>query len=111
MVIGIKKANIIVVALAVLSMILLDSCGKSNGPSYGRRTAGNPGKVSASTGAELNFDITDTTKFTVVKLKDQVVGPKLKYIQGGRAVIGTQEQDVMGFRDNTERYHRFLLHG
>ncbi len=103
MVIGIKKANIIVVALAVLSMILLDSCGKSSGPSYGRRTAGDPGKVSASTGAELNFDMEDTTQFTVVKLKDQVVGPKLKYIQGGRAVIGTQEQDVMGFRDNTER--------
>lgn len=103
MVIGIKKINVVVVALAVLSMILLDSCGKSSGPSYGRRTAGDPGKVSAATGAELNFDIHDTTKFTVVKLKDQVVGPKLKYVQGGRAVIGTQEQDVMAFRDNAER--------
>ncbi|MDN3668951.1 gliding motility lipoprotein GldJ [Echinicola jeungdonensis] len=103
MVFGKKNFNLVIVALAVLSMILLDSCAKKNGPTYGRRTAGDPGKVSASTGAEFNFDLEDTTQFTVVKLKDQVVGPKLKYIQGGRAVIGTQEEDVMAFRDNAER--------
>ncbi|MBD8489569.1 gliding motility lipoprotein GldJ [Echinicola sp. CAU 1574] len=98
-----KNLNSVVGAFLVLSMAFMASCAKNSGPTYGRRTAGDPGKVSASTGAEFNFDLEDTTQFTVVKLKDQVVGPKLKYIQGGRAVLGTQEQDVMAFRDNVER--------
>jgi len=103
MVIKNKKLNLVVGAFLMLSVAFMASCAKNNGPTYGRRTAGNPGKVSASTGAEFNFDLEDTTQFTVVRLKDPVVGPKLKYIQGGRAVIGTQEEDVMAFRDNVER--------
>ncbi|AGA77582.1 gliding motility-associated lipoprotein GldJ [Echinicola vietnamensis DSM 17526] len=98
-----KNTTIIMAAFLMLSMTFLASCAKNNGPTYGRRTAGNPGKVSAATGAELNFDLDDTTQFTVVKLKEPAKGPKLKYIQGGRAVLGTQEQDVMAFRDNAER--------
>ena len=36
-------------------------------------------------------------------MPEVIVGPRLKFIQGGRAVLGSQEQDVMGFRDNAER--------
>ncbi|WP_235941624.1 gliding motility lipoprotein GldJ [Cyclobacterium roseum] len=75
------------------------SCGNQSG----RRTASDPGGVSASTGAQYSFDEEDSTSFQVFRLPTEVVGPRLVFIQGGRAVLGSQEQDIMGFRDNVER--------
>lgn len=83
----------------VLSMLLFYGCGNQSN----RRTASSPGRVSASTGAVYSFNNDDTTKFQVFTLPKEVVGPRLKFIQGGRAVLGSQEQDIMGFRDNIER--------
>lgn len=83
----------------VLSMLLFYGCGSQSN----RRTASSPGRVSASTGAVYSFNNDDTTKFQVFTLPKEVVGPRLKFIQGGRAVLGSQEQDIMGFRDNIER--------
>jgi gliding motility-associated lipoprotein GldJ len=88
-------------ALLIASSSILSSCNKT--PGYGRRTAANPGKNSATTGAEFNFDEQDTTQFFVSKNAEQIPGPNLKFIQGGRAVLGSQEEDVMAFRDNMER--------
>ncbi len=85
----------------IASASILSSCNKT--PGYGRRTADNPGKNSATTGAEFNFDDKDTTQFFVSKNAEQIPGPNLKFIQGGRAVLGSQEEDVMAFRDNLER--------
>lgn len=85
----------------IASSSILSSCNKS--PGYGRRTADNPGKNSATTGAEFNFDEQDTTQFFVSRNAEQIPGPNLKFIQGGRAVLGSQEEDVMAFRDNMER--------
>lgn len=84
--------------LAVLGF-LFTSCGNQSG----RRTASDPGGVSASTGAQYSFDEEDSTSFQVFRLPTEVVGPRLVFIQGGRAVLGSQEQDIMGFRDNVER--------
>src|SRR5690554_8101344 len=78
--------------------LILSSCNQSS-----RRTARNPGKTSPSTGAVYNFNEDDTTRFQVFRMPQEIVGPRLKYIQGGRAVLGSQEQDIMGFRDNAER--------
>lgn len=87
-------------ALWILSVsVILSSCGNQSS----RRTASNPGKVSASTGATFSFDEDDSTKFQVFRLPQEVVGPRLKFIQGGRTVLGSQETDIMGFRDNAER--------
>lgn len=86
-------------ASLVIVTLLLSSCGNKSG----RRTASNPGSVSASTGARYSFNEDDTTSFQVFRLPKEVVGPRLKFIQGGRAVLGSQEQDVMAFRDNVER--------
>lgn len=80
---------------------VLSSCNKT--PGYGRRTANNPGKKSATTGAEFSFDEQDSTQFFVAKNAEQIPGPNLKFIQGGRAVLGSQEEDIMAFRDNMER--------
>ena len=85
-------------ALLLFSLVLY-SCGNQSS----RRTASNPGGTSASTGAQYSFSEDDTTKFQVFRLPKAVIGPKLKFIQGGRAVLGSQEQDIMGFRDNVER--------
>jgi gliding motility-associated lipoprotein GldJ len=92
------------IALTLISATVLSSCQKNK--SYGRRTAGNPGKKSATTGAGFNSDakkFNDTTSFFVAKNAEQIPGPNLKLIQGGRAVLGSQEEDVMAFRDNLER--------
>jgi gliding motility-associated lipoprotein GldJ len=88
-------------AILIASSSILSSCNKT--PGYGRRTAANPGKNSATTGAEFNFNEQDTTQFFVSKNAEQIPGPNLKFIQGGRAVLGSQEEDVMAFRDNMER--------
>lgn len=81
--------------------IMLSSCNKT--PGYGRRTANKPGKKSATTGAEFSFDEQDSSQFFVAKNAEQIPGPNLKFIQGGRAVLGSQEEDIMAFRDNQER--------
>jgi formylglycine-generating enzyme len=95
-----NKFNVYALAATFFAVTLfLASCGSQSN----RRTASNPGKVSASTGAPFSFSDEDTTKFQVFRLPKEVVGPRLKFIQGGRAVLGSQENDVMGFRDNTER--------
>lgn len=88
-------------AIALISASVLSSCNKT--PGYGRRTANDPGKRSATTGAEFSFDENDSTQFFVSKRAEQIPGPNLKFIQGGRTVLGSQEEDVMAFRDNFER--------
>ncbi len=88
-------------AFLLVSSSVLSSCNKT--PGYGRRTASDPGKKSATTGAEFSFDEQDSTSFFVSKNAEQIPGPNLKFIQGGRTVLGSQEEDVMAFRDNIER--------
>ena len=88
-------------ALVLASASVLSSCNKT--PGYVRRTANDPGKKSATTGAEFSFDENDSTNFFVSKRAEQIPGPNLKFIQGGRTVLGSQEEDVMAFRDNLER--------
>ena len=103
---GNKKFQISFFASIAIIGLLLSSCGNKSG----RRTASDPGGFSASTGAEYSFDERDEDEevegdepFQVFRLPREVVGPRLVFIQGGRAVLGSQEQDIMGFRDNVER--------
>jgi gliding motility-associated lipoprotein GldJ len=101
MVFGKSKLRMIAATLLIVGGAILSSCNKQTG--YGRRTAAKPGKVSPTTGADYSLDDKDTTNFFVTRVAKQIIGPNLKYIQGGRAVLGSQEQDVMAFRDNVER--------
>ncbi|WP_373493557.1 gliding motility lipoprotein GldJ [Aquiflexum sp.] len=97
-----NKTGLILASALIIAGAFLSSCNKT--PGYGRRTAAKPGKASPTTGAEYSFDVSkDSTQFLVTRLAKQEIGPNLKYIQGGRAVLGSQEQDVMAFRDNAER--------
>jgi len=90
------------IALTLATAIVLSSCQKDN--TY-RRTAGKPGKKSATTGAGFNFDPDDAESqdFFVARDAEQIPGPNLKLIQGGRAVLGAGEDDIMRFNDNPQR--------
>jgi len=98
MIIGKQNFRLLLTVLTLSAVTVFSSCNRDS-----RRTAGKPGKASAATGAAFSFNDNDTTQFRVVRVNKEMVGPRLKLIQGGRAVIGSQEQDVMAFRDNAER--------
>jgi sulfatase modifying factor 1 len=79
--------------LLAAGSLALASCNKGN------RTATNPGKNSSTTGIEYNTD----EGMKVTDFKKIPTGPGLVYIEGGRTVLGSQEEDVTNNHDNVER--------
>lgn len=73
---------------------LLSSCSKGNRP-----TASSPGTMSTATGLEYN----DDEGFQVSDFRGQPEGPNLVFIEGGRTVLGSYEEDLLASRDNLER--------
>jgi formylglycine-generating enzyme len=79
---------------------LMSSCfvlGKKGG----KPTAQNPGQLSTATG--LKYNEPDGGSFTVNPYDQQPDAPNMVFIEGGRAVMGSFEEDVMAYRDNVER--------
>jgi formylglycine-generating enzyme len=54
----------------LMGITVMASCGNKTG----RRTASDPGGVSASTGARYSFDEEDSTSFQVFRLPREMVG-------------------------------------
>ena len=79
--------------LVVCILSFLSSCKKS------RPTAENHGGISTATGLEYNSD----GGFQVSDYQGQPEGPNLVFIEGGRSVLGSFEEDIMNSRDNIER--------
>jgi len=79
--------------LLAVGSLALASCNKGN------RTATSPGKNSSTTGIEYNTD----EGMKVTDFKKIPTGPGLVYIEGGRTVLGSQEEDVTNNHDNMER--------
>ncbi|RZK23088.1 MAG: gliding motility lipoprotein GldJ [Hymenobacter sp.] len=81
-------------SLLAAGALALASCSKSGTP-----TATNPGKTSSTTGLEYNTEegmkVSDFTKAPT--------GKGLVYIEGGRTILGTTEEDVTNTHDNMER--------
>ncbi len=77
----------------VVVMVYLQSCYSKLPNSYF------PGKTSTTTGLEYNVD----AGFKVSEFEGQPYGPNLVFIEGGRVVMGSFEEDVMHSRDNVER--------
>jgi gliding motility-associated lipoprotein GldJ len=67
----------------------------------GKPTAQNPGQVSTATG--LKYNEADGGGFAVNPYDQQPDAPNMVFIEGGRAVMGSFEEDVMSYRDNIER--------
>ena len=80
---------------AVLGGLLLTACSKGGQP-----TSRNPGDVSTATGIEYGED---EKSFQVNDYADIEAGPGLIFIEGGRTVLGSIEEDVAMTRDNVER--------
>ncbi|MEM6828985.1 MAG: gliding motility lipoprotein GldJ [Bacteroidota bacterium] len=79
-------------------MIFLSSCGIF-GSKGGNPSASSPGIASSATGLEFN----EEGGFQVNDYNGQPDGPNLVFIEGGRTVMGSFEEDVVYTRDNLER--------
>ena len=73
-----------------------------------KRSAKNPGSVSTATGLNYFSDYDKAEEeegggLVVTDYSGQVPGPNQVLIEGGRAVLGTYEEDVFFTHDNIER--------
>ncbi|PIB37013.1 gliding motility lipoprotein GldJ [Reichenbachiella sp. 5M10] len=73
----------------------LSSCGGGGG----HATSQNPGNYSSVTGLEYN----EEGAFEVSEFRGQPDGPNLRFIEGGRTILGTFEEDIMHTNNNLER--------
>lgn len=80
--------------------IALTSCGGFGGGG-GHPNSSAPGGISTTTGLEYNGE--EETDFAVSDFKGQPEGPNLRFIEGGRTVLGSFEEDLMNTNDNIER--------
>lgn len=87
-------------SLSFCLILFISSCGKLPfvGGS-GNPTSVNPGVASSATGLEYN----EEGGFEVNQYQGQPEGPNLIFIEGGRTVLGSFEEDIMYRRDNIER--------
>ncbi|MFM8349309.1 MAG: gliding motility lipoprotein GldJ [Bacteroidota bacterium] len=86
-----------VISLTVSSCIFDKLFGKKGGAP----TAENPGQMSTTTGLAYNDE--ETGSFAVNPYSGQPDAPNMRFIEGGRTVLGSFEEDVMSSRDNVER--------
>lgn len=82
------------VLLLLVLLAFAGACKKGSKP-----TATNPGNESTTTGLEYNAD----EGFQVQDFEGQPDAPNMVFIEGGRFVMGSLEEDVMQSRDNIER--------
>ncbi|MFK7899983.1 MAG: gliding motility lipoprotein GldJ [Cyclobacteriaceae bacterium] len=82
--------------LLVAPMLLLTSCFLKKG---GSPTSISPGSASTTTGLAYN----EEEGYQVSDFHGQPDAPNMVYIEGGRTVLGTYEEDLLGKFDNLER--------
>lgn len=90
------KSLLLLVALSAI----LSSCSLF-GNKGGKPTAQNPGQLSTATGLRYTRDAAEG--FPVNEYSSQPDAPNMVFIEGGRTVLGSLEEDVMSYRDNIER--------
>lgn len=75
--------------------VMLGACSKGGNPN-----SSEPGAVSKTTGLPYNDE---DSSFRVEPYAGQPDGPNLVFIEGGRTILGSFEEDIMNTRDNVER--------
>ncbi len=91
------KTNLMSAVLAVGVSSFLVGCSSGGG----QPTSTNPGAYSSNTNLEYNDD--ENEGFLVNDFRGQPEGPNLRFIEGGRTVLGSFEEDILHSRDNVER--------
>lgn len=79
--------------LLAMCSFLLFSCSKT------QPTSVNPGSASSATGLEYDVE----GNFTLNEYRGQPDAPNMVYIEGGRTVMGSLEEDLLQRRDNMKR--------
>jgi sulfatase modifying factor 1 len=98
------KTCLRVLLFLTASSLVLSGCNFFSGlfgGGGGKPTAQNPGQLSTATGLAYNDE--DAGGFMVNPYEGQPDAPNMIFIEGGRAVMGSFEEDVMSYRDNIER--------
>ena len=88
-----KSAGLFLLAATILSGCNLFGSG------YGTPTSSKPGNASTATRLEFNSQ----GGFQVGDYSGQADGPNLIFIEGGRTVLGSFEEDILHSGDNIER--------
>jgi gliding motility-associated lipoprotein GldJ len=87
-----------VLSFFLAAAVAFTSCNKNKKP-----TSVKPGKKSTTTGTAYNGGgKAKQGEFSVRKFKGQPDGPNLVFIEGGRHVLGSFEQEMLNARDNIE---------
>ena len=86
------------IGYSVLAATFFSACNLIGGGG-GSPTAENPGAYSSATGYAFN----EEGGFQVNDFEGQPDGPNLIFIEGGRTVLGSFEEDVVYAHDNLER--------
>ncbi len=90
-----KLVNVAAYAGSLLSLaVMVSSCGGQGNP-----TGSNPGPISNATGLEFN----EEGGFQVNDFAGQPDGPNLIFIEGGRTVLGSFEEDLLNSNNSIER--------
>jgi len=96
-----------ILGVALMGSWMMTSCGiigggKNKGPQNSKNVSGK-GQASMVTGIPYNDEENPENSFVVEEYFGQPDAPNLVFIEGGRFVMGSGEEDVITTRDNKER--------
>ena len=90
------------VFVVVGGSVIIAACSLlPGGNKNAKPTAINPGQLSTATNLKYNDE--ESGGFKVTDFEGQPDAPNTVFIEGGRAIMGSFEEDVMSYRDNVER--------
>ncbi len=92
--------------LLILCTVFMTSCGIFGKRDKGFQNSTNvsgKGQRSMVTGVEYNSDAEGTNSLVVNEYMGQPDAPNLVFIEGGRFIMGSSEEDILNVRDNKER--------
>ncbi len=93
------------ITLTLVCVSMLSSCFlfKRKNEFQNSKNVSDKGTRSMVTGVKYNDEENKETSFTVKKYEGQPDAPNLVFIEGGRFVMGSSEEDILYTRDNVER--------